>query len=73
MFGFNLTRYHYSQKKYEQFTYGTLCFKIHVSTFKINVEIFMFDSLTFNIQFKIQFLKTKWEKFFVFHKITLQK
>jgi hypothetical protein len=49
MFGFNLTWYHYSQKKYMQFIYETL-------SLKINVRIFMFESLAFNTQFKIQFM-----------------
>ena len=37
MFDFNLTWCHYSQKIYKQFTYGTLCLKIDVLTFKIDV------------------------------------
>ena len=62
MFGFNLTWSYYSQNIYEQFIYGTLCFKLYVLTIKIDVQIFMHEFLVFNLQFKIQIFKKEMEK-----------
>jgi len=72
VFGFNLNWCYYSQNTYKQFIYGTLCFKVYVLTIKIDVQIFMFEFLMFNLQFKIKYFNKKWKKTLLFMKNSLE-